>query len=202
MSPLYGLVVCGGKSSRMGQDKSLLDYHGKPQRYHLYEMLRPLCERVFISCNSSQKPAIPSEYDVLVDETEYADIGPMGALLTAFRHYPDAGFLVVGCDYPYIQSIHLQKLIEVSVQSIFATSYYNIEANIYEPLLSVYQSNIKSKLIENFRLNKYSLQSILKEVNADIIVPENSMIIKSIDTAEEYENVVKQLYNTENNNAF
>ena len=49
MSVLHGLVVCGGQSTRMGMDKSQLQYHGVPQREWLYELLQPLCEDVYIS---------------------------------------------------------------------------------------------------------------------------------------------------------
>lgn len=201
MSKLYGLVVCGGKSSRMGVDKSLLNYHGKPQRYYLYELLKSLCEEVFISCNASQKHDIPSEYRVLVDEPEYENIGPMAALLTVFKHYPDHNFLVVGCDYPYVFTDSLHNLIKASLQSIYATSYYNDDDSIYEPLLTVYQTNIKSMLIESFNLKNYSLQKILQQLKADTITPENNIIIKSIDTMEEYENTIKQLYSMKNDNA-
>src|SRR4051812_39594577 len=110
MTNVYGLVVCGGKSSRMGKDKSMLDYHGKPQRYYLYEMLEPLCEQVFISCSKEQAATIPSEYKIIEDAAEYEDIGPMAALLSAFKKYPKASFIAVGCDYPFINDHHLNKL--------------------------------------------------------------------------------------------
>ena len=202
MSPVYGLVVCGGKSSRMGTDKSLLNYHGQPQRYHLYQMLQPFCERVILSVNSSQAPDIPSEYEYLVDDPEYADIGPMGALLTAFKHYPDASFLMVGCDYPFIEVHHLHSLLKVKDESIFATAYYNMLANLHEPLLSHYQKDIFHILTDNFNLNNFSLQSVLKEVSAAIIVPDDNMIIRSIDTPIEFENVLMHLRSIHNDNAF
>lgn len=193
MNPVYGLVVCGGKSTRMGQDKSMLVYHGQPQRYHLYEMLGELCDRVFISCNKEQFSTIPDNFATIVDEPEYENIGPMASLLSAFKNYPEASFLLVGCDYPLISKNHLQQLLEVLNEVIFAASYFNKSTSYYEPLLAHYQNNIKSKLEFYFKQNNYSLQSLLLEVNANTIIPEDPLVITSVDTPYEYEKVLKQL---------
>ncbi|WP_276134433.1 molybdenum cofactor guanylyltransferase [Polluticoccus soli] len=200
MSSRYGLVVCGGKSSRMGTDKSLVNYHGKPQRYHLYELMKPHCERVFISCNALQVPDIPSEYEVLVDDPEYGDIGPMAALLTAFKQHPEASFMVVGCDYPFFSQAHIEQLSKATLQSENAAAFYNADNEFYEPLLAGYQSIVKHTLELNFRLKNLSLQRILKEVSADIIEAGDEMAIQSIDTIDGYEKVMLQLYKTNNNN--
>jgi len=188
MNSLYGLVVCGGKSSRMGTDKSLIQYRDKPQRYRLYEMMLPLCGRVFISCNKYQQPDIPSEYQVLVDEPEYEGIGPMAALLTAFKHYPAVDFMMVGCDYPLIDQHHLELLSNVKLDTFIAGSYYNKGHELYEPLLAVYSSVILPELENQFKTRQYSLQKILRKINADRIIPENIRILKSIDTIDEYKN--------------
>jgi molybdopterin-guanine dinucleotide biosynthesis protein A len=192
MNSLYGLVVCGGKSSRMSSDKSLLHYHDKAQRYHLYEIMQSLCERVFISCNKYQKADIPSEYEVLVDEPEYENIGPMAALLTAFKHFPDINFMMIGCDYPLIDRQHLELLSKLN-QTTQARSYFNIDNQVYEPLLCVYHSSLKSKLEYCFKNGTYSLQKILRKLSAEIIIPDDILIIKSIDTIDEYKKTLKQL---------
>src|SRR4051812_45814849 len=72
-----GLVACGGSSSRMGTDKSMLIYNTKPQRYHVYEMLQPFCEKVFISCKKEQSATVADGYDILTDDPVYNNIGPM-----------------------------------------------------------------------------------------------------------------------------
>src|SRR6478735_6633462 len=101
MTALYGLVICGGQSTRMGTDKSLLDYYGKAQRYYVHEMLQPFCEKVFLSCNEQQAATITGNYETIADAPAYSDIGPMAGLLSAFGQYPDKAFLVVACDYPF-----------------------------------------------------------------------------------------------------
>ncbi|MCL4693819.1 MAG: NTP transferase domain-containing protein, partial [Candidatus Hydrogenedentes bacterium] len=55
--PLYGLVLAGGKSTRMGQDKSALRYYDKPQVAHCLEMLGQFCKRVYVSCRADQEAA-------------------------------------------------------------------------------------------------------------------------------------------------
>lgn len=55
MTPLYGLVLAGGVSARMGQDKAELSYHGAPQLQVAYETLSPLVERCFVSVRPAQR---------------------------------------------------------------------------------------------------------------------------------------------------
>src|SRR4051812_24141580 len=104
----------------MGEDKSLLNYHGIPQRYYLYEVLLTLCEKVFLSCNSEQSKNISEDYNFITDAKEYENIGPMAALLSAFKKYPDVAFLVIGCDYPFINKADLEKLIDERNQNAVA----------------------------------------------------------------------------------
>src|ERR1043165_6645961 len=102
MNKLTGLVVCGGQSSRMGTDKSMLNYHGKPQRYYLYEWLQQWCEEVYISCNADQAATIPGSYNTIADKDEWKDMGPMTGLLSVHTMLPGADMLVIGCDYPLL----------------------------------------------------------------------------------------------------
>lgn len=193
-TPTYGLVVCGGQSSRMGTDKSLLNYHGKPQRYYLYEMLKPLCDKVFISCNKLQKPSIPDSYNTIVDDPAYESIGPMAALLTAMQTFPNVNFLVVGCDYPFIKATDLRKLLEVKLEAIFFACFANKQDKIFEPLIAHYHYDTFSFLIEKFQQKRYSIQAVLKEVPGNVIVLENQMLLSSIDTTEAYEKALNQLH--------
>ena len=192
-NPLSGLVVCGGESSRMGVDKSLIDYHGKAQRYYLYEMLESLCDQVYISCNEHQSSSIPEYYQVIQDHDNYKNTGPMAALLSAFDKYPDGSLLVVGCDYPLIKKDDLTRLIEASKSDIKALSYYNPENQIREPLLAIYKSECAPFLMSQYQSGNYSLNDFLKSVDALIIKPDSIQILKSIDTPESYLRTISEL---------
>jgi len=190
--PLYGLVVCGGKSTRMGMDKSLINYHGQPQRYHLYDLLKRFCDQVFISCNTSQLNDIPLTYNPLPDEPALAGIGPMAALLTAFRHHPDVSFLVLGCDYPLLQKEDIQKLI-TSYQQHSSTVCYINQDNFLEPLLAIYSPDMKDILEEKLTEGLHSLRKILEHCSVPTIQPSNPSTLTSVDDVASYESIKKLL---------
>src|ERR1700734_1470106 len=108
-APLNGMVLAGGKSIRMGRDKSAITWHGKEQQYHLADLLKTYCIDVLISRRESH-PAIKPQYKRLVDS--YTGIGPYGAILSAFKLQPEYAWLVVACDLPLIDNRVLDYLIE------------------------------------------------------------------------------------------
>ncbi len=191
IADLYGLVVCGGNSSRMGTDKSMLVYHQQPQRYHVYEMLQPFCEQVFISCNAEQAGTIEDNYLFLTDHALYTGIGPMAALLTAFTNFPEKDMLLIGCDYPFLTAPDLQNFLLLCKKENRAAAFYNEGEDIYEPLLAYCPASSFTKLKEMFDEKQYSLQHFLKANNAAKFYPANKHSIISIDTEEAFINASK-----------
>jgi molybdopterin-guanine dinucleotide biosynthesis protein A len=194
MENLFGLVVCGGSSSRMGIDKSLLRYYDQPQRYHLYDLLKTCCERVFISCNREQANDIPPRFECIVDEEKYSGIGPMAAMLSAFQNFPGASFLAVGCDYPFIRQKDLLDLVEGRMGLEQAVCYYNTQSGMEEPMLSIYEKECYPALLQNFHSKKYSLRHFLKEANTCLVLPDSNDILESVNDRETFVKV-KELIN-------
>ena len=185
----YGLVLCGGQSNRMGTDKSMLQYYKKPQRYHVYDMLLPFCENVFISCNAQQANSITKSYDFLKDDPTYIDIGPMAAILSAFALHPQNNLLLIGCDYPFLTAAALDGFAAICKQG--PAAFFNEEAGIYEPLLAWYPFNCFDALKGMYEAKQFSLQHFLKTSGAVKYLPQDINCIKSIDTPEAFNEAYK-----------
>lgn len=180
----YGIVVCGGNSSRMRTDKSLLTYFEKPQRYHVYDMLVPHCEKIFISCNQMQVPDMADGYGFITDQDAYQNIGPMAALLSAFASFPDKNILLIGCDYPFLTSNELRQFSTFCRET--PAAFYNEKFNVYEPMLAWYPASCIEFLKEMHKGRDFSLQHFLKENHALKFYPADKKTILSIDTEPEF----------------
>ncbi|MBO0951004.1 molybdenum cofactor guanylyltransferase [Fibrella forsythiae] len=133
---VYGLVLMGGRSTRMGTDKSALVYHGKPQREHLTDLLTPLCKRVCWSVNETQFARLAYSEKLL---DNYPETGPLGGLLTAFDTYPNVAWLVVPCDLPDLDSGTLQTLLANRNADKPATAFWDVDHAGPEPLVSLWE---------------------------------------------------------------
>lgn len=188
-----GLVVCGGQSSRMGSDKSLLLYYDKPQRYHVYDMLQPFCEKVFISCNDQQAKNMEPGYDLLPDHPYYINTGPMAALLSAFKEFPQKNILFIGCDYPFLTGTHLRQFSEYC-NGLKPVCFYNEQSAVYEPLLAWYPCESFEPLNKMQEAGEYSLQHFLISSRAVKFYPGSKRSMISIDTHEDFIRVSTQLF--------
>lgn len=122
MAPLHGLVLAGGRSARMGDDKALIAYRGRPQAEYLFDLLRPHCAAVHLSCRSDQAQ-LPGYVGLprLVDA--YADLGPLAGILTALESRPGAAWLVAACDLPYLDAAAVAALVAGRDPAALATAF-------------------------------------------------------------------------------
>lgn len=138
VTKLNGLVLAGGRSTRMGADKSLLNYHGKPQREHLTDLLRPYCDQVFWSVNADQAvELVGNEQPIIVDAFDLAT--PLNGILSAFQQEPDAAWLIVACDMPLLTSRSFDALLAGRNGAKLATVFYDSDGQLPEPLLGIYE---------------------------------------------------------------
>jgi molybdopterin-guanine dinucleotide biosynthesis protein A len=177
----------------MGRDKSLLEYHGVPQRDYLYKILSEVCDKVYISCNQEQYEAIPASYNPLCDDPKYGDIGPMAGLLTTFQKAPEASFLVVGCDYPFVEKPDLEELVSTYLERQTTIVYFNKDTGFTEPLLAVYHNDIRPLLIKNFELSQHSLRRALEQKHAYQLPHPQPSRLRSVDDIEAYKTVLKAM---------
>ncbi len=136
--PLYGLILAGGRSSRMGTDKALLKYHGKNQIEWTAERARAVCERVFLSVRPDQvdDPA-RAKLPQIVDQV--ADKGPIAGIMAAQAEAPHVAWLVLACDLPFVDEDTLRHLAAARDPSRVATAYRSTHDGLPEPLCAIFE---------------------------------------------------------------
>ena len=134
---IYGLVLSGGKSTRMGTDKGLIKYNGVPQREYLFDLLSEVCEETFVSLREEQKAELPTRMQTIIDLNEFK--GPYNGLLSAHKKYPDAAWLVLACDLPLIDLDALKELISQRDNGKQATAFALKENPLPEPLCAIWE---------------------------------------------------------------
>lgn len=136
---LYGLVLAGGQSRRMGHDKALLVRDGQSQLSYVASLLGQVTDKVFVSTRGDQQDDTErARFANIVDR--YDNIGPVAGILSAMDEYPEPDWLVVACDLPNIDSRTLEYLVaNRSEQSPF-TAYKSSHDGLPEPLCAIYRS--------------------------------------------------------------
>ena len=137
-SPLYGLVLAGGSSTRMRRDKAALELHGRPQLAWGYALLTRHCERVFVSVRADQRTeGVRAAFPQIVDIHE--GIGPIAGIAAAQAAHPHAAWLVLACDLPFVDDELLAQLIAARRANQPVTAYRSTSDGLPEPLCAIFE---------------------------------------------------------------
>jgi molybdopterin-guanine dinucleotide biosynthesis protein A len=189
---LNGLILAGGRSERMGYDKGAVNWFGKEQRYHVADMLKPLCNEVFISCRADQKQQINDNYNVLEDT--FTGLGPFGAILSAFREQPDKAWLVVACDLPLLETETFKYLIEQRKISSIATAFNSPDNEFPEPLITIWEPKSYPVLLA-FLAQGYSCpRKVLISSDVNLIQAPDATALTNVNTPEDLEKVKRTIH--------
>ena len=191
-TPLYGLVLAGGKSLRMGRDKGTLEYHGLPQREYLYQLLQKHCRETYLSLRSDQMEDMPEGIRTLADRDEYR--GPFNGLLTAHQTYPKVAWLVMACDLPLIDAKTLRLLIGARQTEETATALATRKTRLPEPLAAIWEPSGLSEAMEYLKTAESSCpRKYLLNSETALVFPEDDRVLANANDPDTYTSILSEL---------
>jgi molybdenum cofactor guanylyltransferase len=187
IAPIQGLVLAGGKSLRMGQDKGALQFYGKNQRDVAIELLEKNLLKTFLSVREEQEIEIENK---ITDK--FVGLGPFGALCSAFQENPDVAWLVIATDLPFVNDVVIQQLLKHRNPSKAATTIKGKDKQFPEPLITIWEPK-SYPLLLNYLAQGYSCpRKVL--INSDVeIVEIDDSFIRNINTPEDFKAAQKEI---------
>jgi len=133
--PVFGCVLIGGRSARMGRPKHLLRQGRRTWLEHTVGCLRPVAEKAVIA-GAGEVPRALADAAHLPDAPGVS--GPLAGILAAMRWAPWATWLVAACDMPNISREALEWLLSTRRPGVWATLPRPAGGRGVEPLLAHY----------------------------------------------------------------
>ena len=188
-SPPHGLVLAGGYSKRMGKDKSSIRYAGTTQPELTAELLRSRCSEIFLSLRKGQGNATGlGNLNVIHDRWESA--GPLVGILSAMTEHPEAAWLVIACDLPFLDGTSLDNLLAQRDPTKIATAYRSSHDGKPEPLCTIYEAHARLILDDFFANDIRCPRKILMQTEPLLLDPVNPRALDNVNTPEDYEKAV------------
>lgn len=159
---ITGIILSGGKSSRMGSEKGLVQLKGKALIEYSVTLLETICDEILISANTAGYEYLG--YKIIPDI--HSDCGPIGGLYSCLKESKNDYCFVVPCDVPYL----VPEIFELLLQNVEENNAVvpMIDGKI-EPLCGIY-SRKAIPIIESLIQNKiFKMHTVLKELNAKTI---------------------------------
>jgi molybdopterin-guanine dinucleotide biosynthesis protein A len=182
--PLYGLVLAGGSSRRMGEHTAAPAYRGRPQLAHLFDLLAPRVSRCFVSLRPDQvEDPLRAAFPGIVDRL--GPIGPAAGLLAAHEAYPDAAWLAVACDLPALDEATLDTLIAARDPSRGAVAYRSEHDGLPEPLCAIWEPEKLDELRDRIAEGKSCPRKALLSSAILILSPRTQGALDNANTPEE-----------------
>ncbi len=183
---LLGVVLCGGKSSRMGTDKGLLPHPSCGLRAtRVADIVKEAINgEVVLSVHSDQKMAyeraIPA-YRLIEDQGERS--GPLVGVEACHGYAPDAALMVVACDLLGITVSFLRDLVKLFNESGLSVVAHGKHGA--EPLCACYAPSFLSRMIEEARLTDGSIYRALMTMEYIAYPVKDEKLLKNFNTPED-----------------
>jgi len=158
---LTGLILAGGKSTRLGRDKARLPVFGESLLKRTVRLAEKCCARVHVSGRDPSKDGL----DVPWLPDDWSGIGPMGGILTGLVRL-GGPLLVLACDLPLIQVQTIRNLIRAGKdRPDFAvmTVYQQVETGYIETLVAIYEDQSAGFLDQARKKGVYKLSQAIPE---------------------------------------
>lgn len=168
---ITGIILSGGKSSRLGQEKGLADFNGKPLIQYAIDVLKPISDKIIISANNQLDEYTSFGYEVVQDQVR--GIGPLGGIIASLKKSVTRYNFVLSCDTPFVPAELFSYLLN-SIEN-FQVAVPKHGEKLFEPLCAVYATNVIWDMQHCIETQNYRLHHFLKESNARFVPIHNKL---------------------------
>jgi molybdopterin-guanine dinucleotide biosynthesis protein A len=191
--PLHGLVLAGGRSTRMQRDKAALEYRpGQTQIDVAMKLLEGRVARAFLSVRSDQvQERVRAAYPQIVDQGNVQ--GPIAGISAAFAQHPEAAWLVLACDLPFLDARTLDALIASRAPDADATAFRSSHDGLPEPLCAIYEPRAAEKLGAHIASGSNCPRKFLIRAQTRLLEQPDPRALDNVNTLDEYANAMSTL---------
>lgn len=168
------IILSGGKSKRMGQDKGFLTFKGKVFIEIILEKLKNYFSYLILAAGESSDYDRYRDYAKVVGDI-YPGRGPLGGIYTGLYFSPSEINFILPCDNPFFRMRLLKYLLKSSLNKDICICKF---AGKLQPLFGVYKKSLLVELEDFIKNNKLSVRDFVRKQDLKII-PED--IVKKYD---------------------
>jgi molybdenum cofactor guanylyltransferase len=190
---IRGLVLAGGRSTRMQRDKAAIEYRpGETQLDAAVQLLEGRVRPVFVSVRADQAadPA-RARHARIVDHGDVE--GPIAGIAAAFAAHPDDAWLVLACDLPFLDAQTLDALIAARDPARIATAFRSARDGLPEPLCAIYEPRARQAIAAFIAGGRNCPRKFLIGTDTHLIGQPNPRALDNVNTAEEYGHAMSSL---------
>ena len=180
------VIFAGGKSSRMGEDKSLLpfgDFNTLTQ--YQYSRLSKIFPKVYISCKDKSKFDFHADF---IEDINSNDIfSPTIAFLSIFQTLDS--FFAISVDTPFVEEKQIKKILDQ--HSIYADAIVAQTPSGVQPLCGVYYKSINKQFAYMLNNNEHKLQNMLRNAKTIFVELEDDKVFLNLNYPHEYQEALK-----------
>ncbi|MHC4160067.1 MAG: molybdenum cofactor guanylyltransferase [Planctomycetota bacterium] len=179
------VIMAGGGSIRMGQDKSMLPIDGQPMIKYIVDQLRPHFSQILISSNDVSRYNIAGA-EVIPDEV--AGRGPLGGIASALKASANELNFVIACDIPQVDIDLMKMLLRESRK--FDAVIPRTGQSKYEPLFAVYKKSALKTIEEALLSGNNRIIDALGSSKVKYIDLNDVLQLKNLNTMDDYREFV------------
>jgi molybdenum cofactor guanylyltransferase len=172
------ILLCGGKSRRMGQDKGSMNLNGKPMIIHVIKTLLNVADEIVIVLRDKNQV---DNYNKIFDQLKkdrsklhlftdiLEDMGPLAGILTGLENISSDKAMVVPCDSPFVTEYFVNEMFQYSTEPEFDAFVPKWPDGRLEPLHSIYKKDLKTNIKKLLKEDIRDVKSLIMELNVKYI---------------------------------
>ncbi|MCK3682556.1 molybdenum cofactor guanylyltransferase [Maribellus sp. YY47] len=159
---ITAIILTGGKSSRMGTDKALLELDGKTLLSRAVDLCSQFCDEILISSDAEEHRV--GSYRLVEDEVK--DCGPMGGIYSCLKASSNQWNFVLSVDAPFVTKDFIAFL---KGETNNFDAVVPLHDGKKEPLIAFYRKTVLSQIEVKIGEGNYKLHFLLQEVNTNFV---------------------------------